>query len=468
MKTFLPLFAAIFTITSVNAQFSQNFEGNESSLTSNCWTLTDVFHTTSSSDVINGTGSMYTNPPTSGSGTRDIVSPALNVTSTSFTVSFKYKLSARLGGQATRFIEVGLLDPTGTFTSLAVINLDRNTPTGTLSFNQQFTLSSTGYRKLVLKLGGSTGDGNSRLIFDDLYASANPLYGSGTCNSSPIAVDDVFLGAVGSSITGNVLVNDHEPNGETMIPAMVMTSADGTVVLNANGTFTFTPNAGFNGTTTTFTYQLTDNGFAPAVSNIATVTLRFGSSIVILPVKMLYFNAQLNNNNKVDLKWATSSEVNTSRFIVERSADGKNFSAVGVVFAAGNSNQTATYQLTDNLGSADKTILHYRLRIVNEDETSELSSTRIIRLSKQAAAIASIETYPNPASNELRVTVPAQWQGKQVTYEMFTASGAVAKKLTTNNSSQTETFDITQMAQGFYMVKVTCGTETATKKIIKK
>nr|WP_287424193.1 hypothetical protein [Candidatus Brachybacter algidus] len=48
-----------------------------------------------------------------------------------------------------------------------------------------------------------------------------------------------------------------------------------------------------------------------------------------LPVKLTAFTAILNNN-KVDLKWTTASEVNVSHFVVEKSTDGINYSDAGM------------------------------------------------------------------------------------------------------------------------------------------
>ncbi len=68
MKTLtLILTASILMSNNVLAQFSENFDQNITGLSSNCWMLEQINYTTTSSDVINGTGSAYTNPPTSGS-----------------------------------------------------------------------------------------------------------------------------------------------------------------------------------------------------------------------------------------------------------------------------------------------------------------------------------------------------------------------------------------------------------------
>ncbi len=469
MKTILLSIVTTLTLCTATAQFTQNFDGPESSLTGNCWTLNDVIRTTSNKEVIAGTGSLISNPPTNGSSTRDIVTPALNVTSTSFTVSFKYKLSDKLSGQATRTIEVGLLDVSGNFTSLRVITLDKNNAdeNTVLNFNQTFTLASTGVRKLIIKAGGSGGSGGARLIFDDLYVSASPRYGTGTCNNAPIAVNDRFLGTTGMPVYGNVMTNDSDPNGEVMTASIVASSADGVVVLNSNGSFSFTPNAGFVGTSTTFTYRLIDNGFDPATSNTATVTIFFASN-AILPVKLVSFTAMLIAD-KVDLKWTTASEKEVSHFSIEKSVDGKNYTETGVMFAVGNTSETINYSFTDkNIDASQQGVIYYRLRSVDTDGKSELSQVRSIRIGKKSEQTISILTYPNPVSSELRVTIPTNWQGKKVSYELLNNNGQVAMKTIAGAGSQTETMQVNSLAPGFYIVKVTCNGETAQQKIIKR
>ena len=464
MKTPVLFLAATITLLSAKAQFTQNFEGSENGLTGNCWHLLDVHHTSAPPDVITGTGSMFTNPPTSGAGTRDITSPALNIISTSFTVSFNYKVSSKINGNATRTIEIGLLDVDSNFTSLQTIAMDKNTPTTVQNFNQTFTVS-TGVKKLVLKLGGATGDGNSRLIFDDMYASADALYGSGTCNSAPVAVDDVFSGIIGSSISGNVLINDSDPNSEAFKSSIVLTSADGTVVLNQNGNFTFTPNPGFVGSSTTFTYNVTDLGFDPMTSNIATVTINFSANIP-LPVKLLNFDAKYNKPN-VTLNWSTAMEKNFSHFEIEYSTDGNNFNELAVIFGAGESNSKKDYSYVDKSVAGRNGLVYYRLKSVDIDGKATYSSVRIIRLGEEKQGIA-LTTYPNPVTSELRVTIPTNWQNKKVIYEVFNSVGQVSKKSETASSSQTENLNVSVLAPGFYIVRVTCENQIAQQKIIKQ
>lgn len=189
--------------------------------------------------------------------------------------------------------------------------------------------------------------------------------------------------------------------------------------------------------------------------------------VTTLPVKMYSFNANLNTN-KVDLKWVTASEINVSHFIVEKSTDGVNFSDAGLVFAYGNATDKTTYTLADNVAANQTGVIYYRLRSVDVDGKSELSETRIIRLGNKTENNVSIVTYPNPVSNEIRITIPATWQNKKVVYELFNANGTAAKRIVNANSSQTETINVSNLAPGFYIVKASFNGQTAQQKIVKQ
>jgi large repetitive protein len=87
-------------------------------------------------------------------------------------------------------------------------------------------------------------------------------------NPAPVAVNDATL-VVDEDIAGttvNVLANDSDPDGDplTVISA---SAANGAVVINANGTFTYTPGPGFNGTDT-ITYSISDGQGGTATATI--------------------------------------------------------------------------------------------------------------------------------------------------------------------------------------------------------
>lgn len=187
----------------------------------------------------------------------------------------------------------------------------------------------------------------------------------------------------------------------------------------------------------------------------------------ILPVKLASFTATLNNN-KADLKWVTASEINVSHYVIEKSIDGTNFSDAGLMFAYGSTTDQTNYSFSDNLTTTTATVVYYRLRAVDIDGEMQYSETRIIRLSKQKGPALTVLTYPNPVNNELRVTLPAEWQSKPVVFELFSLNGQVVKRSQTANSSQTETMNLSAIAPGVYVVKVSCEGVLAQQKIIKQ
>ena len=181
------------------------------------------------------------------------------------------------------------------------------------------------------------------------------------------------------------------------------------------------------------------------------------------------FTATLNNNRKQGRpELVTTSENNLSHFVVERSTDGINFSDAGVVFADGNTTEKTKYSFPDDIHNSKGALLYYRLRSVDKDGNGKYSETRIIRLNKQQVQEVSILAYPNPVTNELRITVPASWQNKKAVFEIYTTNGQVVKRKATANSSQTETLNVSNLAPAFYIVLVKCNGEMAQQKIIKR
>jgi hypothetical protein len=187
-----------------------------------------------------------------------------------------------------------------------------------------------------------------------------------------------------------------------------------------------------------------------------------------LPIKLKAFNANLKNENTVDLTWTTASEINVSHFVVEESTNGSTFTDAGLVFAYGNSTTDKSYNLADKISNTQDAVIYYRLRSVDNDGKSQLSETRAIRITSKNQNNVTLLTYPNPASHELRITVPSGWQNKKVVYELYTASGQAVRKVENSSSSQTETMNISTLAPGFYLVRVTCNGEVAQQKIVKQ
>ena len=91
-------------------------------------------------------------------------------------------------------------------------------------------------------------------------------------NDAPVAVADSYSTDEDmplSSAPGSVLDNDTDADGDTLTAVLVSGPDDGNLVFNTDGTFTYTPDANFNGTDS-FTYRADDGN---VLSGVATVTI---------------------------------------------------------------------------------------------------------------------------------------------------------------------------------------------------
>lgn len=127
--------------------------------------------------------------------------------------------------------------------------------------------------------------------------------------------------------------------------------------------------------------------------------LTLGSASAPLPLTWLSFTGETGITDNL-LHWATASEQNTDHFEVERSADGRTFSAQGRVAAAGNSTTDRQYSYRD----AANATYFYRIRQVDRDGHSGYSAT--IRLSRVEGA-AVVTAFPNPFGDRLTLRFPA-------------------------------------------------------------
>src|SRR5262249_31907265 len=91
-------------------------------------------------------------------------------------------------------------------------------------------------------------------------------------NDPPVAVSDSYTTAEDTALTvgaPGVLGNDTDADGDPLRAVLVNGPANGTLTLNVDGSFTYTPNANWNGTDS-FTYKVNDG---TVDSNTVTVTL---------------------------------------------------------------------------------------------------------------------------------------------------------------------------------------------------
>jgi hypothetical protein len=121
----------------------------------------------------------------------------------------------------------------------------------------------------------------------------------------------------------------------------------------------------------------------------------------VLPVELTSFTAAVKDN-KTMLQWTTATEMNDRGFQVERSANGKEWTAIGFVntkATAGNSGEDLHYTFFDNAPA--KGTNYYRLVQVDLDDVKKISETKTVYVGGKDAN--SIKMFPNPVVNVLHI-----------------------------------------------------------------
>ncbi len=111
-----------------------------------------------------------------------------------------------------------------------------------------------------------------------IYVIVNPPY-----NTAPIAEDDVIAGSVDIPLNGNVLTNDSDPDGDNILYTNTITApSNGSLAINPDGTFTYTPNSGYSGGDS-FVYEICDDAIA-VMCDQATVTITIDAAVNYPPL----------------------------------------------------------------------------------------------------------------------------------------------------------------------------------------
>lgn len=443
----------------VAAQTSDNFNSRtgvtltqvKPHLQGKCWNFPGFDVNQGWTAGIEGDGAMVSGSAATATQNSGIYTPVLNLPGV-LNVKFTWQYKGNVNTSIRRWFKIYVTDPNDNI----IDRLDSVEVNGgqltTYNYDGWFSTVSGPYKIYICYQGKN---GNVRIAFDELIVSA-PLYYPGGCNASPVAVNDVVAGAANRTASGTVIPNDSDPNNDNFTAILVNNSADGNVALNANGTFTFTPNPTFTGSQTTFTYRICDNGFPSLCSNEATVTLNFPTSGT-LPVSLVDFKGLYRDNGKVELSWVTNFEQNSDRFEVERSLDGEKWNVVGTVQAQGISNIKTNYEFIDDAGRdrVNKKDLYYRLKQVDKDGKVALSRILVVRV-YNTRTLKMVSVTPNPAKNDINVNVQLN-ENAFVSMKVMNASGAAVLSKNAKVTAGSNTFILdgsSGLKPGMYVLEV--------------
>ncbi|HTI10547.1 MAG TPA: GDSL-type esterase/lipase family protein [Puia sp.] len=181
-----------------------------------------------------------------------------------------------------------------------------------------------------------------------------------------------------------------------------------------------------------------------------------------LPLKLMDFFAGLSGQT-VLVRWTTTDETGSARFIIQRSGDGSTFEDAGQVEATGRGQET-DYSWTDQTPLPGKS--YYRLKILEDGSTYY---SRIAAILSNGQGLDIVKLYTPDGQSGLIMEVSMK-KPQQLTISVINATGVKVRKLSATGISPSSTISVSLsgMAAGQYFVQVaTADGKTAVRGFIK-
>ena len=177
-----------------------------------------------------------------------------------------------------------------------------------------------------------------------------------------------------------------------------------------------------------------------------------GQGSVPLPITLISFNGQFINADDVQLNWITANEINVQDFVVERSADGINYTAMGTLLATGQGSTRTDYSFIDR--NVQHNLIFYRLKI--NERNGDLSYSNIVSLKRNNIVKGFVSPNPAQQGTNTKLTLFSQTANHAVSIVITGSTGQVVLKFDDvlkkdKNELQVPT---NKLSKGIYLVTV--------------
>lgn len=164
----------------------------------------------------------------------------------------------------------------------------------------------------------------------------------------------------------------------------------------------------------------------------------------VLPVTFGSFTAEKQNNTAL-LKWTTALESNSKEFVIERSSDGKGYSSIGTVNAAGFSASEKSYSYVDATPLKGNNVYH--IKEVDNDGKATYSDVRSLTFDNLKPII---KVSPNPATNFVTISILGNNQDLQI--RLLNNTGNMINSYKMNSESLS--INVSNLARGMYNITI--------------
>ena len=280
----------------------------------------------------------------------------------------------------------------------------------------------------------------------------NPAYNAGTdsdlliagqnlANQISVNTDYFFKLRLGFRVT------NLKPTG------VYLNSAIGSATIGSSGTLSFIDVSDSSNNGPQNVVDPNDNGNAGEPGENIPTPFNFAT----LPVRFISIKASFADKTSSLVQWAVATPtVNSDKFEVEYSADGRNWSSIGII-KINNANQSSYQFLHTHIPGGN---LYYRIREIDMDGTYMYSN--VVLLHNKSAAPAFV-IFPSPANNYITVNAATNSAGKTqiILYD------AVGKQLTSVTiTGATEDINTAGFPNGTYLLKIVNNGTVTTRKIL--
>lgn len=214
----------------------------------------------------------------------------------------------------------------------------------------------------------------------------------------------------------------------------------------------------------------TINGGIGSVPGLNSINDNFGGCLTApvstLPVHLMSFQGNINQNNKVTLQWKVADNETVNLFEVQRSTNGRDFTTVAVVFGS-EKRGVEDYMFYETVNTNEK--LMYRLKMIDNNGDADFSKILLFQ-DKSGSGENNINISGNPVKDKLTFGYRSSYT-QPIKIKIYDLSGRVQLNKKANSYEGSNMISLplaSTFKPGIYIVEVTDGVTSHFAKFIKQ
>jgi len=180
-----------------------------------------------------------------------------------------------------------------------------------------------------------------------------------------------------------------------------------------------------------------------------------------LATRIVSLSAGYTGSEEITVEWVTEPEYYATRFVVERSLNGRDYDEVAKVEAKGRLTNRVQSYTQPTLGI--RNLYFYRIRSLNENKSTSYVyefTTPPVVVRRELNDVEIYSTFPNPFSNYLDITF-TDFVNEPIRFELFDMAGRLLLKREQDVKNVYLRIETGALPQGTYLLNYKIGTRAA-------